>query len=135
SHVDEHRLGIVLCAPLDVILTEEVVVQPDIVFLDKKRIGRLRRRGIVGAPTLVVEILSPRRVSHDRERKRRQYARHGVRYYWIVDPERKTLEAKMLAVERYEPVGLFIEPDRPVLPPFPELTIELHTIWPPDLPV
>ena len=63
AHVKARRLGIVLYAPLDVILsarpTETTVLQPDLVFVDAGRNGVLKMRGVEGAPTLVVEILSP----------------------------------------------------------------------------
>lgn len=47
---------------------------------------------INGAPDLVVEILSPSTGYYDLKKKARIYARHGVREYWIVDPEDKSIE-------------------------------------------
>ena len=69
----------VLYAPIDVILSDTSSVQSDIVYLDTARLGRISRRGIEGAPTLVVEILSPSTGLIDRRTKRQLYARHGVR--------------------------------------------------------
>ena len=49
-------------------------------------------RGIEAAPDLVIEVISPSNAKHDRARKRRCYARHGVREYWLVDPEAGTID-------------------------------------------
>src|SRR6266511_5909326 len=99
-HVKTKGLGEVLYAPLDVILAETAIVQPDIVYLDRTRLGAISRRGIEGAPTLVVEILSPSTTLIDRSTKRGLYARHGVPYYWLVDPEGRAIEALVLGPDR-----------------------------------
>jgi Uma2 family endonuclease len=52
----------------------------------------LKEHGVMGAPDLVIEVLSPTTQKHDRQRKRRLYARTGVREYWIVDPQSDTIE-------------------------------------------
>lgn len=78
--VDGHSLGEVYDAPIDVVLSEHNVVQPDILYT------------IQGAPDLVVEILSPSTVELDRGTKRRLYARYGAREYWIVDPDGRSIE-------------------------------------------
>jgi Uma2 family endonuclease len=83
----------VLFAPLDVILTDANIVQPDLVFLDHERMSRSSRRGVEGPPTLLVEVLSPGTTGVNRNVKRTLYAREGVPFYWIVDPEARTLEA------------------------------------------
>lgn len=79
----------VFLAPMDVRLNadtrDDTVVQPDIlVVCDHSKIDR---RGIIGAPDMVVEILSPSSASHDTIRKFMLYLRTGVREYWIVDPD------------------------------------------------
>ena len=55
-----HGLGRVLVSPVDVVLDEKkaLIVQPDIVFISRERIGIVRDR-IWGAPDLVIEVLSP----------------------------------------------------------------------------
>ena len=60
--------------------------------------GALRRRGPQGAPDLLIEILSPSNRAHDLLTKRALYGRAGVREYWIVDPENRTVE--ILALDR-----------------------------------
>lgn len=89
SHVRGARCGLVLGAPLDVVLGEgekRSVVQPDILFVSNERASIVTDAEIVGAPDLVVEILSPNTKGRDVGIKRALYARSGVHEYWIVDP-------------------------------------------------
>ena len=62
-------------------------VQPDILFVSNERRGIIAEKAVVGAPDLVVEILSPSTAHRDRGIKLDLYARCGVREYWIVDPD------------------------------------------------
>jgi Uma2 family endonuclease len=90
--VRSRRLGEVLAAPLDVVLSEHDVLQPDLIFISSARSGIATDANIQGAPDLVVEILSPSTAGRDRTVKRARYARYGVREYWIVDPESRSIE-------------------------------------------
>jgi Uma2 family endonuclease len=90
--VERNKLGEVLDAPVDVILSMTDVVQPDIVFVAKERMNIITQKNIVEAPDLVVEVLSEHTETIDRKKKKELYARHGVREYWIVDPEAKTID-------------------------------------------
>jgi len=128
AHVKAHGLGKVLPAPLDVILSDTSIVQPDLVFVAVDRLGRVSARGIEGAPTLAIEILSPTTAALDRRRKRDLYARHGVTYYWIVDGDARTIEMYRLAGETYELLARATG-DAPVsVEPFPGLS--LTDLWP-----
>jgi len=100
-HVKENASGEVFFAPVDVILDERNVVQPDIIFVSSERGEILQFRGIMGAPDLVVEIISPGSGSRDREVKKRLYERFGVREYWMVDPEKKRVDVLVLGKEGY----------------------------------
>jgi Uma2 family endonuclease len=79
-------------APVDVRLPQgeetdeqvDTVVQPDVLVVCDA--SKLDRRGMRGAPDLVVEVLSPATAGHDQIRKRRVYERAGVREYWLVHP-------------------------------------------------
>lgn len=90
--VERHELGEVLHAPIDVVLSEHNVVQPDILYVARERLGIIKEANIQGAPDLVVEILSPSDAEWDRVTKRRVYARFGVREFWIVGPEGRNIE-------------------------------------------
>ncbi|TAL36221.1 MAG: Uma2 family endonuclease, partial [Spirochaetes bacterium] len=65
------------------------VVQPDIsVVCDAKK---LDERGCLGAPDLVVEIVSPGTAAKDMREKQALYETHGVKEYWIIHPLEETL--------------------------------------------
>ena len=92
DHVTADNLGIVLYAPIDVYLEKTETYQPDIVFVTQERLGIIKPEKIEGAPDLVVEILSPSTAYYDLRKKYRSYEKHGVREYWIVDPEEKSIQ-------------------------------------------
>lgn len=79
-------------APLDVRLPKcdeadervDTVVQPDVLIVCQSE--RIDRRGVRGAPSFVLEVLSPSSASHDQIRKRRVYERAGIAEYWILHP-------------------------------------------------
>jgi Uma2 family endonuclease len=90
--VREHRLGFVRYAPLDVLLSAHDIVQPDLLFISHERAGIIRDANVEGAPDLVVEILSDSSRRRDETLKRDLYERCGVREYWLVDPERRSVK-------------------------------------------
>jgi Uma2 family endonuclease len=79
-------------APIDVHLSETTVLQPDLVFVDRDRIDLIGEQAIEGAPDLLVEVLSSSTAHRDLTEKKRLYETHGVREYWIVDPDSQTVE-------------------------------------------
>lgn len=107
--IQEHNLGILLHSPFDVILSEENVVQPDILFVSKNRLNIITEQNIQGSPDLVIEIFSPSTTGRDRTLKRTLYAKYGVKEYWLVDPETKTIEVLRLAERGYIRDGLYKE--------------------------
>ena len=93
-------------APFDVRLPDSedsrdevitTVVQPDISVICKK--DKIGRRGCVGAPDLAVEILSPSTAYKDQTAKLNLYERSGVREYWVVNPERQSVQVYLLREE------------------------------------
>lgn len=90
--VEGGRLGRLIHAPCDVRFSRYDLVQPDIFFISAERLGIIKENYIQGPPDLVVEVLSPSDPDRDREVKRKLYALYGVREYWIVDPDAKTIE-------------------------------------------
>ena len=128
EHVRSRSLGKVFVAPTDCILSNITVVQPDVLYIANDRLSIISERGIEGAPTLVVEILSPSTSHLDRGRKMKLYAEHGVPYYWIVDPENRSVEACALTGATYALTGRVIgEPG--ARPPFSDLPIDPTSIW------
>lgn len=81
----EKRNSVIFMSPVDVVLTDYDVVQPDIlVVCDPKKITK---KNIQGAPDLIIEILSPSTSKRDRWTKKQLYERNGVKEYIIVDGE------------------------------------------------
>lgn len=128
-HVEAHGLGEVFVSPVDCILSDTTIVQPDVVFLGAGRSSLASARGIEGAPTLAVEIISPSTARIDRSTKLQLYARHRVPYYWIVDPETRSIEAYSLSEGDVRLAGRLAADDRGSLPPFPELAIVVAALW------
>ncbi|MCC6442298.1 MAG: Uma2 family endonuclease [Armatimonadetes bacterium] len=129
TYVREHELGLALNAPIDVVLDEENVVQPDVVFVSRERREIVKSARIEGSPDLVVEILSPFSITRDRVRKMRLYARFEVPNYWIFDPENHIAELYRLKERQYALEAAGEEED--VLFPslFPGLAIPLKKLW------
>jgi Uma2 family endonuclease len=130
EYVKTQRLGQVFYAPIDCILSDITIIQPDIVYVDTGRLPSVTGRGIEGPPTLVIEILSPSTIQIDRGVKFQLYARHGVPYYWIVDPEARTVEAYRLTEGTYQLAGRLVGSEPVSLPPFPDLALVPASIWP-----
>ena len=129
-HVPAVAPGLVLYAPLDVILADTAIVQPDVVYLAPDRLDRISRRGIEGPPTLAIEILSSSTRLIDRVTKRQLYARHGVPYLWLVDPDARAVEALALVGDRYVLVGSATGTHAVDMPPFTGLGLVAEALWP-----
>lgn len=100
--VESQALGVVQFAPVDVVLSEENVLQPDLLFIAKDRKAVIKDKGVFGPPDLVVEVLSLAKPERDTVVKKRIYGKYGVREYWIVDTERKTIEVLILGASGLE---------------------------------
>lgn len=128
--VEEMGLGEILHAPCDVILSEENVVQPDILFIRKERLGIIGETNLAGAPDLVIEIVSAGTRGKDLEIKRKIYASFGVLEYWVVDPETATVEVLVWSEAGYVSSGLYSRSQRLASPLLPELNLSLSEIFP-----
>lgn len=124
-HVNAHGLGVVLAAPMDVLLAPTSVVQPDLLFISKERLGIITEANIQGSPDLVVELLSPSTAAIDRGGKMALYARYGVSHYWILDARHLSLETYEIRDGEYELISQFKKDDPVKLRLFPDLTISL----------
>jgi len=99
AHVRGHGLGKLLLAPTDVVLSEEDVVQPDLLFVSNERRDIITEDNVAGAPDLVIEVLSPSTAERDLNLKLTLYARAGVSEYWIVNPVEESVEVVELRPE------------------------------------
>ena len=100
-YVSKNQLGEVRVAPYDVYFNRKNVYQPDIVFVAKENINKIKEDGLHGAPDLVIEILSPRTAKYDLEDKKDIYERYGVKEYWAVDPVSKQIYFFKLVKDEY----------------------------------
>ncbi len=96
DYVEDHQLGEVLYAPVDILFSKTDVVQPDIIFIAHENMHILKKENVQGAPDLVVEVLSPSSVKRDYEIKMKLYSRFGVKEYWIADPDAKSVHVYVL---------------------------------------
>jgi Uma2 family endonuclease len=100
-YVSKNQLGEVRVAPYDVYFNRKNVYQPDIVFVAKENINKIKEDGLHGAPDLVIEILSPPTAKYDLEDKKDVYERYGVKEYWAVDPVSKQVYFFKLVKDEY----------------------------------
>jgi Uma2 family endonuclease len=107
--IEEPGLGRVLVAPFAVQLGPHDVVEPDVLVVLNARAEILTRKRALGAPDLVVEVLSPSTKAYDHGIKRELYERSRVSECWLVDPEAHTVEQLVLSVNRYEKLGVFTD--------------------------
>ena len=116
-------------APLDVVLSEDTVVQPDLlVVCDAKKITDACVRG---TPDLVIEILSPSSASYDRLLKFKRYADAGVKEYWIVSPELAMIEIFALDSGSFRLDDGFMQQERLRSSLFPELAFAMADVFDP----
>jgi Uma2 family endonuclease len=132
------KTGKVFHAPIDVLLPKgdekdievETVVQPDLVVVrDRSRLVDVRV--FKGAPDLAVEILSPSTADKDRKIKRELYQRAGVKEYWLIDPNGKTVEVYRPRPEdgKYGIPDVFNSEDTIKVGIFEDLTIGLGRVF------
>jgi len=130
SHIVTHQLGELFDAPTDVILNRHNIAVPDLLFVRAGREGAVTDRAIESPPDLIVEILSKSTADRDRKIKPRVYARFGVRHYWIVDADARTLDMfRRGANRRYRRVARFVGSQIATSPLFPGLEIDLAKVW------
>jgi Uma2 family endonuclease len=116
-----------LAAPMDVRLSEEDVVQPDILVVCDSR--QILTTHVEGAPTLIVEILSADSALRDRAVKTSLYAKAGVREYWLVTPWPSLVEIFLLERGGYRLHQAARKDDTLQSPTFPELTVNLRDVF------
>ncbi len=126
----------VFSAPFDVRFHEKnetsddeifTVVQPDIsVICDETK---LNTKGCNGAPDITVEILSPSTSYKDETTKLRLYEKHGVKEYWIINPDAKYIMIYRLKNGEFDKPEYLKEKDTLKSQVLKEFEIELSEIW------
>jgi Uma2 family endonuclease len=101
AYLKEKNRGVLFHAPVDLILSDTTVLQPDLLMVARGRENIISQRGIEGPPDLVIEVLSPSTAARDRAGKAQLYARYGVRHYWLVDPDARRIECLELEGAAY----------------------------------
>lgn len=127
--VVERDLGWVLSAPMDVVLSDNDVAQPDLLFISKEREHIITRACIEGAPDLVVEILSPSTSRRDWNEKRELYAEHGVKEYVVMDPSNKIVWRLVLKNGTLEIEKTYYEGDTIALSAIEGFTVDVNDIF------
>jgi Uma2 family endonuclease len=127
---EERNGGITGRAPLDIVLTEYDVIQPDVVFFRADRRHLIENWEVTRVPPdLAVEVLSRSTERRDRGRKMDLLARFGVPEYWIIDPVGNVLELYQLQSGSYVLTAVAGEKDRVESPTLAGLSFEAGRLF------
>jgi Uma2 family endonuclease len=128
NYLEAHPIGEIFYAPIDVILSDFDVLEPDLlIVLNEHR--EILKTWVEGTPDLVVEILSSTTANRDRGLKLKAYARHGVTEYWIVDPDQRAIEVYRLGRERYRAPQVFRDPQSLTSSMLPNFSLSLADVF------
>lgn len=119
-------------APFDVRFPDEngnirTVVQPDLCVICDP--NKLDERGCLGAPDLVVEILSPGNSKREMKDKYELYQEYGVSEYWVVRPEERNIHIYVLESGRYIGIAPVVEDDVITSVKFPNLSFSTTGLY------
>lgn len=129
GHVRANDLGTVLFAPVDVFLNEYNAPQPDLVFVAKVREALITDDGIMGAPDLVAEIISPSSVRRDRYDKMRIFKRFALPEVWLIDPANRSVEVHVLTGTEYDLFSFAVEAGEVRSKALPELKVDVAALF------
>jgi Uma2 family endonuclease len=128
DYTEANNLGDVFNAPLDVIFEDGVnSLQPDLFFVAKEN-EHIIQDWIRGVPDLVVEIISKSNFRLDTVVKKKIYERYGVKEFWIVFPEKPSIEIYTLLNSTYELFGIFSNDEQVHSPVFDGLSFKVNAI-------
>lgn len=131
NYLRENPIGQVWSTP-GVIFDEYNSAIPDLVFIAKERIPKIASGiHIVGAPDLIIEIMSPgsENVRRDQVVKRQTYARFGVKEYWVVEPLVEVVEISRLQENVLASVGVFRNAEEISSPLLPDLKFTVKDVF------
>ncbi len=129
--VEQRDLGVVLVTPFQMKL--EHGREPDLLFVAREHLGRLKETYLDGPADLVVEIVSPESEGRDRGEKFYEYARGGVSEYWLIDPQIQWADFYQLEGERYRTVFSGEEGEYHALV-LPDFRLRVEWLWQEPLP-
>ena len=115
-------------APTEIYLDDENIYQPDVFYLKPDTACVEQETRVVGAPDLVVEVLSPSTAKRDRQEKYAAYEKHGTGEYWIVDPAHDVLEVWTRQDGKFQRLGAY-GPDDTLKSPLLSQDVSLKTIF------
>jgi Uma2 family endonuclease len=98
----ENKLGKICYAPVDVLLSDFNIVQPDILFISSDNLQIITEKNIKGVPDLIIEIISPATGYYDLSGKKDLYEKFGVQEYWIVDPMKQRIDIYLNFEHKFE---------------------------------
>ena len=124
--IEKRGGGLSILSPMDVILSDDTILQPDLLYVAKARRDIIGDR-VNGPPDVVIEVLSPRAERRDRVQKLALYAEYGVPEFWIVDQTAQWIEFLILKDGAY----VVTQPaeGRYQSPRLPEVAIDLANFW------
>ncbi len=141
NHVTRYRLGVVLYAPLDVMIRRSPLQtrQPDVLYISMERIRKYGFDSIQNVPflefppDLAVEIISPSESAHHIQEKLKDYQIIGVSECWLVRARQQTVEVIQLTTDTVQSIGIFKNGETIESKVLPQLALSVNTIFaPPD---
>ena len=130
NYIRKNKKGRVFVTSTDVILDEDNTVQPDILFISKENLSKIKKKVIFGAPDLVVEIISPGSQQRDRFIKKDLYKKFGVIEYWIVDTDIQSVEVYYNSGGNLDLFSFAVKKGKIESHLFPDLEILIEDIFP-----
>lgn len=132
DHDDGGPGGWWILTETDVRLATHTIVRPDLAGWRRERLGSpWGQRPIDTVPDWICEITSPSNGRRDRVEKSRLYLAHGVRHYWLVDPEERTLEAYAVHDGYWLQIGAYEDTSAPRIAPFDAIALTIGRLFPP----
>lgn len=131
-YLRQHPIGRLFNVPLDIVLSDVDVLEPDLQFISRQREREiLNEQHVRGAPDLVAEVASPSTRKRDATIKKRAYERYGVSEYWVIDPLGDSITVYRLVDSRYDQVAELSAENDDVLttPLFPGLELPLSEVF------
>ena len=128
KYLMEHPIGELVVSPMDVILSELDVLEPDLLFVLEEH-KYILKDWVRGTPDLVIEILSPTTEANDCGPKLKAYARFGVTEYWIVNPTARAIDVYRLSPEGYQLAQTCHQHDTLASPLLPGFTLSVGPIF------